>query len=74
MMKPIHRIERLTNLSVLEVFSAPYDQRESALASIRARCYSAAITAGVSHRSAMNWARKTEHATRALVEIIELRL
>lgn len=73
-MKTLHSIERLGGMNALELLSVPFDERENALALMRARWYSAAIAGGLSHRSAVRWTRKTERLTRALVEIMQLRL
>jgi hypothetical protein len=73
-MKPIHRVERLGNQYVLDVLSAPLEQRERALAEVRAHCYNAALAAGIPRRSAKRWSDKTERITRGLLQLIELRL
>lgn len=73
-MKSPHSIERLGSMNALELLSVPFDERESALARMRAGWYSAAIAGGMSHRSALRWATKTERLTKALVEIVQLRL
>ena len=73
-MKPIDRVERLGNQYVLDVLGVPFEQRESALAEIRTRCYNAALAAGIPHRNAKRWSDKTERIARELAQLIQLRL
>ena len=73
-MRAIHRVERLCNLNALVVLGVPLDQREATLAALRQRCYLEAIDSGMAQRNAKRQAEKTERMTRAIVEILQLRL
>ena len=73
-MKPTPAAQRLSNMNALELLSVPLEDREDALARMRAKWYSDAISGGMSHRSAVRWARKTEEITKALIAIVQLRL